>query len=691
MGARMKLIRLLLALCVVLPDVAAARILVYTNNTSDISGEVHSNVFRNVRLVANMLERGRADYFAKPSFRGLRTLDTRTGSLLHNYNTVGQYAEQFDAVVAVNSPLGAQLFGTGGNNPDSMLRRATAAKDLDASKAPTVPQLFLFTNVYSLVNGDNNLAMVDADAAAQCTTGSVGVGSVFESDAGYLASDPTVRWMVPAYAPYFVMNPSRPAGGLRVHIGSAVPNMWARNPANPGARIAEDRTCQWCDSMATSTFPDSTILWERMMTHITGAKPVVFASMGGGGLSSDSVSNVIGPPRPNAEGDYFVIMAGLARIDSLTNGGVWPAANGVPYKVALTIDGAYSYNARRATPGILKADSATFSASMDSLATLGIPVTFGVNLDSVAANAEWKRWLAKVPKARFSPQNWTGVRDSAGISGAASFTHPVDIMGRNRKRIAFGDSSAAGKDTSLWALLRGGRFKCDSIWPGKASRFLMAPLDDWSPRGMNSSNVGPGIDSLVFAIARAGFDGVRANSGDPDHDANYLFANPRGWVNQQRWLTGTRNAKLKLLTYPGHGISGGEWQLSRSDSVAPFDSSTTTSHSMIIQEICRAWLGATQYADRNHDQFPHDPVGPYSFETSRVYNGVYYNEKDMVWPTHYKGNIIRMGCDDFSGRPDLPARRGWWVIKSLANQFKAINRIAGRTIIEFAYPEEVEP
>lgn len=687
----MKLIRILLALCVVLPDVAAARILVYTQMNANTAGEIHPNITRNVRLVQNMLERGNADFLVKPSTRSLRTLDIRTGRLLHNYNTAGQYAEQFDGVVNVNSPLGVQIFGAGSLNPDTTMKLAVAASTADENKAATVPQLHLFSNVFTISNSDNTGAMVDGIDAGACTTGSVGVGGVYESDAGYLASDPTIRWITGTYVPYFVMNPSRPAGGIRIHVGAAVPNMWAREPANPGARIAEERTCQWCDSMKTSTTPDSAFMWERMMTHITGASPNVFAVMGGGGLAYDSISTAGTPAtRPVSEGDYFMIMMGLARLDSLTNGGVWPAANGVPYKVALTIDGAYSYNARRAAPGILKSDSATFAASMDSLATLGIPVTFGVNLDSVEANAEWKRWLANVPKARFSPQNWTSIKDTSVNSSATSFLHPVDIMGRHRKRIAFGDSSAAGKDTSIWALLRGGRFKCDSIWPGKASRFLMAPLDDWSPRGMNSSNVGPGIDSLVFAIARAGFDGVRANSTDPDHDANYLFANPKGWVNQQRWLTGTRNARLKLLTYPGHGISGGEWQLARLDSVAPFDSSTSTSHSMIIQDICRAWIGITQYADNTQDQFPHDPWGIF-VDNVRTGNGVFYNEKDMVWPTHYKGNIIRMGCDDFSGRPDLPARRGWWVIKSLANQFKAINKIAGRTIIEFTYPENIDP
>lgn len=646
--------------------------MVISGYLNDAVGELPPNNDRMLKLVTNLLDRGGADYRIV-EMRNVKTEFFRTGQMVWNFGTAGAYAEQFDWVVHVNAALGAGGYAStfASYRPDSTLKNGS-------TKAPTVPQLFLATNAHALINGDNTALLADAASAGACTTGVSGGTVTGAGRGGYLATDPSVRWLNSTYSESFVKNGTSPAGGWRALVGASIPNLEARSPSN-----RDDDVCRWCDSMVVSASAETVYVFERMMNHITGAKPVVFAMMAGAGLNNDSLYDAgTSTTRPVAEGEVGIALMALARLDSLTSGGVFTR----PIKVALTIDGAFSYNARMHPRGILKADSATFDGSMDSLATLSIPATFGVNIDSVAANAEWKRWLAKVPKARFSPQNWTGISDSTANSDGASFLHPVDIMGRYRRRIAFGDSSAAGKDTSLWALLRGGRFKCDSVWPGRSSGFLMAPDDDWSPLGMNGSGTAPGVDSVVFAIARAGFSGVRVNSGDPDHDANYLRSNPKGYYNAQGWYSGSRGTRLKLLAYPGYGRAGAVHNFAHTDSAAPIDSSR---FGMIYQDLNRAWVGITQRQDTNYDTWPFDN-GP-GGGVSRTWDGVWLNQKDRVFPQHYRGSIVRMSANDFSGDPARPTRRGWWVVKSLANEFKAINRLAGRTIIEWAYPEDCLP
>jgi hypothetical protein len=668
------------------PLVAEAKVMVVAPLTRDAMLEVPANNTRMARLLTNVLDLAGTDYVVVPA-RSAKTEFCRSGVMVWNYGTAGAYTETFDGVIHLGFLSSANYSGASADapnyRPESLFKASAAGEGIGTgtTKAPSVPQLVLSTNAQALVASDNALLFVDATTSNRCTTGtnSGGVGGL--GRAGYLAGDPTVRWINDTYTEAVVRNSTAPAGGWRALVGASIPNLEAREPSN-----RDDHICRWCDSMVTSSagaLVDTVFAFERLMTHVTGSSPVVFVQMAGAGLSSDSLFDAGATPgRPVAEGNIAMMMLGLARLDSLTGGAVFPKDR-PPIRVAVTVDGAYSYRDSLHHYGITKRDSSTFDASMDSLAELGIPVTFGVNIDSVVANAEWKRWLAKVPKARFSPQSWTGVSDTTANSGAASWTNHVDMMGRYRRRAAFGDSSAAGADTTLWANLRSGRFKCDSIWKGKASRFLMAPDDDWSPLGMNGRGAAPGLDSIAFAIARAGFDGIRVNSGDPDHDANYLPANPKGWVNRQGWLSGHRGSQVKLLAYPGHGLGGSANHYAHSDSAVPIDSGYV---GMIFQDLNRAWVGMTQKQDWNNDTWPYD-----GNLVPRSHNGTWLNEKDMVWREKYRGSVVRLGCNDFSGASGHPARRGWWLVKSLANQFKAINRLAGRTIIEFAYPEDIDP
>ena len=70
-------------------------------------------------------------------------------------------------------------------------------------------------------------------------------------------------------------------------------------------------------------------------------------------------------------------------------------------------------------------------------------------------------------------------------------------------------------------------------------------------------------------------------------------------------------------------------------------------------------------------------------------------EHEMFYSYPGKAHILRLTAADLSGNPaspeGAPARTGYWVLKSLKNQFDAVNTFAGRTVITFDYPENIAP
>jgi hypothetical protein len=56
------------------------------------------------------------------------------------------------------------------------------------------------------------------------------------------------------------------------------------------------------------------------------------------------------------------------------------------------------------------------------------------------------------------------------------------------------------------------------------------------------------------------------------------------------------------------------------------------------------------------------------------------------------GNIYRLDCADLSGLPSgPPALVGYWVLRDAKRAMDVINKLAGRTVVAFAYPDDVTP
>ena len=687
----MKALWLILALCVVLPGAASAKVLIVNNAPnvgSDASDLMAAGRAWEVRRLTQILDATGASY-AIVGPRLAKTEFVRSGQMVWGYGAPGAYAEQFDAVIHVGYGTGP----TGGPyRPDSMLKGHKAAEAIGTGTtlAPSVPQLFLGETI-AFALGGVAVTWDDATAAGQCTTGvtnSLGgtlpVPTVSSNQmmAGLYQVGSPERWMTSSYVGGWLRNSTAPAGGFRAHISRATTLNLEIRHKQAGV------FCSDCDSLVQSDTPDTLVMWERLMTNVTGASPVVFAWATGAAPCQDS-SGVFYEP---CEGEPTVLLSALARLDSLSGGNVLGPK---PIRWALTIDGGFSRSGRRNSGGVFDADSASLKATIDSLQALNIPAVLGVNIDSVASYPSEKGWWTKWRKLRYTPQTRYGLDSAAAGLANASYLKPADPWGRWRQRLAYRNTDCTGAaDTSVNCLLARSRFILDSIpeFKGKLSTFALPPDDDWTP--INRFR-GSGPDSVLYAMKLAGFAGVRVNAQEAPNLAYgpNRTTNPRGWYGRQAWQNAF-GEQVKLLAHSGYSIAGSALQSDvRSDSAAPYYKAAAVTYAWVsipAYELQRIW-GAGLYESYHDRDFMTDFQTDTGADADAPWNNVNKPLVDQIVGIRH-GNIIRMSAQEFAGNPAGPATRpGWWTVKSMAHAMRVVNRLANRNVVEFAYPEQITP
>jgi len=664
-----------------------------SSNGASVTPPAKSGVDRNDRIIQGLLQLLGVNY-TMATQKAAKAEFCRVGAMTWNFGTSGAYVQSFDAVLHNAYFNGGQ--GATSYRPDSMMRTAYGA-----GTGPRVPQLFIMSDYGPQVGGDNT-----TDATC-CTTG-VSVGPrTFAGAKNGAALDPRtgLRWETSgSFLGGHIANSTKPAGGFRplLQLGG-----WNRPFTLP-------YTCAWCDSTFLAGI-DTVLMWERPFSHLSGAKSVVFCYPDGQGSVQDSIFDASLPYR-DSEYDVGVALCGLARLDSLS-GNVLFNKNELPLVRGLTIEGLCSRNRRVGAPrGINPADTSFFYATIDSLATLTPPirVVFGVNADPDSMSA-YKRDLQRVastlPYAKFTPTVYTAVTDStAAMNGGATKNHrPRDVWGRYRARAAYGDGTCAGADTSLFCQLMGAKFELDSVltslgFPGRMSTFAIAPDDDWSPKTVTPLGGGPPMDSVYWAISKAGYTGIRVNAMDQRANAyarSISTTNPWGWDNRQGRISNTIDHKtVTLLAHSGYPIIGSKaWFSITTDSVGPsFDS--TCAIGVPAHEMSRVWAGFTQDRDGvtgDGDSWSND--FSHLFNAGSISNWNSYN--DLEWPrvdhgeAPKKGYVVRLCANDLSGFSTGPlgpgARNGWWIIKQANTVMNTVNLFDGRTVIRWGYPEEIRP
>lgn len=517
---------------------------------------------------------------------------------------------------------------------------------VDGTKGPRIPWLFVYTNltaqfgIYSFY--DNTTS---GSFARACTTGVRGPRLVTaDSTMVRLVSAQLVeglyspasgsRFIASSYIGAVFRNPTSPAGGLRVHIARSM-NALSRYTMLQGVNARQPDSCG-----VLGGTPDSMVFWERPMSHLSGAKPLLFVYYAGGADLEDSVvANAGAGTWTNCEGEEPVLLAAVARLDSISGRDIIKR----PLRLGVTLEGVSARGGRRNPFALYVTDSSTVWSSVDSLAVLHIPAVALVRSDSAATYpSDIVQLKSRWPELRFTPSTLTR-------------------SGRESLRSLVGSSRLSG---------------------------LLIPPSGCDFSGLTAA----GQLALADSAKARGFSAVRFNS--QWNRSHY----PNG-IGSESLEAGIFNG-VRFVGYGGNNLSGGalQWDV-RADSTAPYVSCYISSNaSPIAYEQARWWHGLT--TRNNYIDFDFIPFN-ITAETG-ICNGTQAGP-DVRWLDvnrpladriffWRRANVIRMGLNDLGGDPSgPPARWGWWALKSMDSSMRIINALAGRTVVGWAYPEDLNP
>ena len=406
------------------------------------------------------------------------------------------------------------------------------------------------------------------------------------------------------------------------------------------------------------------------------------------------------------------LMLGLAALDSLLDGDLLLATGTMrePKVVALTIDGAFARCEQQYSMGVYLPDSAAVKATVDSIVARGIPFVVGANVDSVADYPYERAWWSK-GRAKFSPQVWSGVQGANGEAGYDAGRYALnDLFGHQRARTAYGPawpdtSDDVSADTSAYALMRYAFMRCDSLFPGRTSRFLLPPLDDVIPTNTAKA------DSMWIAARLAGASGIRICGLDTVRTGYQKFI-------KQQWHLG-----LKALAHTGEYVTGGSRIMGNAGNEDVPNSYFVSDSGYVYHTFCqiqaRMWTGlirggGNEYVspilrgDGVESSASGQSTGFEAFASATQPFGTFGGDSAMYDANRYhngfgmgsRGSIIKVAASTLGGstqdlgihQPTGEALRpGWWVIRSTDGFIKTLNAIAGRTLVRWGYPDQVEP
>jgi hypothetical protein len=379
---------------------------------------------------------------------------------------------------------------------------------------------------------------------------------------------------------------------------------------------------------------------------------------------------------PNTGFDSFAVLAGLARIDSLSGGKVFDNAQRIPQRGGIVFGTGFSLNDYRQSSfsksGIFcrpdSCDSANVRTTAQDFAALGERGTMLFQPDSAAALAWQKPYLELFggSKIHFAPQIWRGT--SGGLaSGIASRQLPVDVFGESGIRLrrilpvnaSTLPASCADADSDLFCLMKTVYAKSDSIYPGRVDHTIFPPRWAWA-LSITRTN-GRTLDSLAWSFW---WGGARAVAFFPEIATTPSGAGP--WSNLL-----INEATIPVFTNGGSGSTR-----------QPLGSIS------LVGMRARAQSSSTFYRDSGHDM-----ASEYSW--GRVVQPWYIggvgpfpqNQHNFMTPIHlFYAHLNGLGG---AGQGTVPYRTDWWSIRQLIIETQMVNRFAGRTLWQWDWAENV--
>ena len=465
-----------------------------------------------------------------------------------------------------------------------------------------------------------------------------------------------------------------PMGGYRVLLGGQGSN-WVQSPFSstpPAWRDSLYSPLQLARTMLTQYgnyvwyFPFGSygmFLSESLNQHMgAGAAPIMWSSWSSGAPNSNGPSSVL-DARTNG-GDPSLLSCGVAAFDSLSGGDVL-GKNFQPLKQSIRVFGVGTRGGMFLGGGISPADTVTYKASIDSLFTLGVPIDVGVRCDSIATYAsEINYWRAK--GAHFSVERWAGT----SMTLAAQFAALKAQVGADR---------------------------VDAVLGGPKHDFTAAEV----PLGSLTAN----LDSLVYTLYSTGF---RALTFNAQSDSATTVASTPPWHSDQRVIQvryASNSARLMALSYPGYNDRGATMSSGRDSSVAYGSGKNGYGNDSCFaaQMTQRTWYGALT----NHwlpaldygEIFNTSPRSGASIATGTGQRP-WFGEPELTGRISRNAmlntgtNLIVISTSSLgsggwgAASPNAP---GWYQVKWTVNAAKAINAFAGRTLIQFVYPDQIGP
>jgi hypothetical protein len=434
---------------------------------------------------------------------------------------------------------------------------------------PKVPQLFIglgATQSPFIVNSaENNFDSTGVTA---------GINYVADFDSTknfYVCGKPWLTWKSQGAFPMY----TRSAGGgdprgWRPLIGAV-----SSSPIS-GARRASHFDDPWNGS-APPTLPDTVSCWAINMwaagtnRPLNGdAKPLIFTSL--------QQYPII------ASTSFPQLMIALAYADSVSGGVVIRNSTALPVKMAIHIDDGWrrgTYPDKGGTGGMDPADTTTFIASIDSLASLNtyagpVPVTVGVEIDSLMLansagvlalnqyqNREAAWWARAGTQISFTPHSHAGLSGTTARTATSMIPNDLWATSGTSNYVSWPCGGSVRAINCGWlrayAIL-------DSVWgASRIDHIGMPPTDDWSPAGMNGQAAG-NLDSLWLGLSMGRVMGVRTNPscGGCNVSANHgsggyyvgrydyvvRYSAPTGFPDSTRNRTGS---VIPTATYGGSG------------------------------------------------------------------------------------------------------------------------------------------
>jgi len=640
----------LLCLSLMFGEAAASRVIIVVSSEDhglpyvDCAANSHDGRSMMTAFMLKIMDKIGGPYDIVP-LSALQTVDISSGTVAYNRGTGSAYTTAYNAAIfPFFVPSLQRLSNRGLMSPDSL------ASSLYSTSIPVL----LFGTSFTLTT----TCSLDVDMPSLSTPGKV--ISLYNNNSR------TTRLWIGQDEPNAISSAVTP-GGSRVIIGARRNSSWVHNINEGSYAVPLGHNCRDCDSLVWSApgfngAADSGYVFSALKNNrADGSKPIVYSLPFGANLSVDPI--------------WVAILGALAHLDSLSSGAVFSSSK-LPLKVAIQVRGGWRRAARHISGGISPNDSTILKASIDSLASLRVPFTVGVNTDSLASYPDDKNWWQRAaPYVHYAPEQWGGVTVQPGLVGNnASWQRPLDPFGATRTRAIYGDGTCSGADTSLWCMLRANFYKCDSAFgASRTDRVPMAAAFDWVPTSITGTSM-LNADSLIAFMAGAGVRGVVTNSFTRLSDP-YGNSNPKSLS-----ISGSRHRVL-------YGRSTGEY-LPNWATTGFCDSGSARWDGGRLTAI-----EGGRKSLRQHDVFMGALfTGRARRECAEAYaaggfDSLLYNI-DMD-PRIYTIHVSDLGSGVFADADDWPSRPGWWQIKALVNGARIINQLAGRTIIEFVYPKDL--